>query len=29
MKEMTCILEDNEIEMNIDCWGGRGNKKNN
>ena len=27
MKELTCILEDNEIEMNIECWGGRGNRK--
>ena len=27
MKELTCVLEDNEIEMNIKCWGGRVNKK--
>ena len=27
MKELTCILEDNEIEMNIECWGDRGNRK--
>ena len=26
MKELTCTLEDNEIEMNIVCWGGRGKK---
>ena len=23
-KEETCVLEDNEIEMNIDSWDGRG-----
>ena len=28
LKELTCGLEDNEIEMDIVCWGGRGNKKN-
>ena len=27
MKEMTCVLEDNEIEMDIVCWGGSGNNK--
>ena len=27
MKELTCVLEDNEIEMNIVCQGDRGNKK--
>ena len=26
MKELTCTLEDNEIEMNIVCWGRRGEK---
>ena len=25
-KELTYVLEDNEIEMNIVCWGGCGNK---
>ena len=29
MKECTCVLEDNEIEMDIECWGGRGNRKLN
>ena len=24
---MTCVLEDNEIEMDNECWGGRGNRK--
>ena len=27
MKELTCVLEDNEIKMDIECWGGRGNRK--
>ena len=27
MKELTCVLKDNEIEMDIECWGGRGNRK--
>ena len=27
MNELTCVLEYNEIEMDIVCWGGRGNKK--
>ena len=27
MKELTCVLEDNEIEMDIECWGGHGNRK--
>ena len=27
MKELTCVLEDNEIKMDFVCWGGRGNKK--
>ena len=26
MKELMCVVEDNEIEMNIVCWGGRGKK---
>ena len=24
MKELICVLKDNEIEMYIVCWGGRG-----
>ena len=24
MKELTCVLEDNDIKMNIVCWGDRG-----
>ena len=24
MKEVTCVLEDNEIHMSIDSWGSRG-----
>ena len=28
MKEVTCVREDNEIEVSIDSWGGRGTKKN-
>ena len=27
MKELSCVLEDNEIEMDIVCWGGSGNNK--
>ena len=27
MKELTCVLEYNEIEMDIECQGGRGNRK--
>ena len=27
MKEVTCVLEDNEIEISIDSWGGCGTKK--
>ena len=27
MKELTCVLEVNEIEMNIECWGSRINRK--
>ena len=27
MKEVTCVREDNEIEVSIDSWGGRGTKK--
>ena len=27
MKELTCVLEENRIEMNIVCLGGCGNKK--
>ena len=26
MEELTCVLEDNETEMDIEYWGGRGNK---
>ena len=26
MKELTCVLEDNETEMDIECGGGRGNR---
>ena len=26
MKEFTCVLEDNEIEMDIVCWGIREEK---
>ena len=26
MKEVTCVLEDTEVEMDIVCWGGIGNK---
>ena len=26
MKELTCVLEDNEIEMDIVCWSGRWKK---
>ena len=26
-KELACVLEDNEIKMNIICWCCRGNKK--
>ena len=29
MKECTCVLEENEIKMDIECWGGRGNRKLN
>ena len=28
MKELTCVLKDNEIEMDIVCWGGRGKQLN-
>ena len=28
MKEKTNVLEDNDIEMDIDRWGGRGKKLN-
>ena len=27
MEELTCVLEDNETEMDIEYWGGRENKK--
>ena len=27
IKESTCVLEDNEIEMDIAYWGGRGHRK--
>ena len=27
MKEVTCVLEDNEIHMSIDSWGSRGTHK--
>ena len=27
MKEVTCALEDNGVELNIDSWGDRGEKK--
>ena len=27
MKELTCVLEGNEIEMDIECWSGRGIRK--
>ena len=27
MEEITSVLEDNGIELNIDSWGGRGKKK--
>ena len=27
IKESTFVLEDNEIEMDIECWGGRGHRK--
>ena len=27
LKEVTSVLEDNGIELNIDSWGGRGKKK--
>ena len=26
-REVTCVLEDNEIEISIDSWGGRRTKK--
>ena len=26
MKEDTRVLEHNDIKMDIECWGGRGNK---
>ena len=27
LKEVTSVLEDNGIELNIDSWGGRGKNK--
>ena len=29
MKEVTRILEDNEVSMNIESWGDRGKKNTN